>query len=821
MAPAASVWKYRVAPDCLLPFPQDSNEELERKYQEWRNQQRPVMAVHMVSGKYTYEIDFHGMQQTNTSCPERRKTRELVREEDPWMEVVRQKEKEIARLSAAYQEMSLQLNSKIQRLEQHLRQTEMKRQTLENKVAEQETDMQSHAQERHVLQRNIAELLQREPQWAIQKQRMEQRWQQERDTARSQVSRLEAKELQMQQSLREAQENADLANGQVDALKEKVNDLQRVAGHEGPVWQYHNHLDEWQPYASRDNAKIISLYKRWCDVGKPNDVYPVSDRYVINFTEHWQQSLISNKQRKVRQVCCDAEGPQAFGASSASMQGTAGGSGTPRMPQASARNRSKSTQKGGGSKSAVQQIKSLEDEVASLRSALDASRGGCDDLREEIAKMDSGEVVRQKDDKIRQLVRKVDQLESRHPQDEHHEQIERLRIREEEANSRCAAVVEEARQAQADLLASNQEAEKAKNAQAVKDAKNDSMKEKIDDLSKARLILEKDKDFAQKQLSQEVQSRESLMRLWLTESLRAEEQVKLLSNMEGRDESTLRETGMGLIDSASKDLLVASASMRATSLQLSDWMLQAFGGLTNADVLGDGPCHLQSPNADYRFIEHLFQRSLVKHRLNYHSDEWCECPQLCITRITQLAVRPKSLRTYKAEQNRIRKRPLPEMPFDMAGSVRALDPSNANEIFLWHGGPWDAVDQICKEGFDWKYRGANQGCMFGQGIYFAPNASKCDQYSLQSEGGTKCMLLARVMLGSSVPRWRKCTDVKALGKDHDSIHAASKHDDEEDVHLVDHPEVCIFSKVTALPMYKVEYYHKDGCRCHLCRREEA
>ena len=87
----------------------------------------------------------------------------------------------------------------------------------------------------------------------------------------------------------------------------------------------------------------------------------------------------------------------------------------------------------------------------------------------------------------------------------------------------------------------------------------------------------------------------------------------------------MRVTGKGLIDHASKEIIVASVSLRASSLQLSSWMVQAFEALIDTDTLGNNSYKLQTQSADYRLIKHLFHCSLVEHHLTYHIEEWCDC----------------------------------------------------------------------------------------------------------------------------------------------------------------------------------------------------
>ena len=150
---------------------------------------------------------------------------------------------------------------------------------------------------------------------------------------------------------------------------------------------------------------------------------------------------------------------------------------------------------------------------------------------------------------------------------------------------------------------------------------------------------------------------------------------------------------------------------------------------------------------------------------------------------------------------------------------------DSEEVLLFHGAPWKAVDGICESGFDLQYRGTNKGgTMFGRGMYFAPCASKCDLYADDNERGERCIFLARVLLRASLPRWRRCggvrrskmhpliTNIAGQEWEFDSVCAVPR----EFGGAVDHPEVCVFHNSAALPCVKIIYKHMSSCHCHHC-----
>jgi hypothetical protein len=77
-------------------------------------------------------------------------------------------------------------------------------------------------------------------------------------------------------------------------------------------------------------------------------------------------------------------------------------------------------------------------------------------------------------------------------------------------------------------------------------------------------------------------------------------------------------------------------------------------------------------------------------------------------------------------------------------SVFSLDDS-VNEMYLWHGTKPTIKDIIPMTGFD--ERVASQG-LFGNGIYFAENFSKSDEYVTPDTNGVCYMFLTRVCMGN-------------------------------------------------------------------------
>ncbi|KAL9987959.1 hypothetical protein ACROYT_G002346 [Oculina patagonica] len=80
---------------------------------------------------------------------------------------------------------------------------------------------------------------------------------------------------------------------------------------------------------------------------------------------------------------------------------------------------------------------------------------------------------------------------------------------------------------------------------------------------------------------------------------------------------------------------------------------------------------------------------------------------------------------------------------------KKLKASNNDEIekLLFHGTTPDVIDAICKQNFDHRMRGKN-GTGYGEGSYFAVNASYSNKYSSSQSGEkTRFMFLASVLTG--------------------------------------------------------------------------
>ena len=69
-----------------------------------------------------------------------------------------------------------------------------------------------------------------------------------------------------------------------------------------------------------------------------------------------------------------------------------------------------------------------------------------------------------------------------------------------------------------------------------------------------------------------------------------------------------------------------------------------------------------------------------------------------------------------------------------------------NEKRLFHGTSPETVEAICKQNFDWRLHGKN-ATVYGEGSYFALNASYSDAYAKEDVNSCRFMFVAKVLVG--------------------------------------------------------------------------
>ncbi|CAE7253725.1 Tnks, partial [Symbiodinium microadriaticum] len=229
----------------------------------------------------------------------------------------------------------------------------------------------------------------------------------------------------------------------------------------------------------------------------------------------------------------------------------------------------------------------------------------------------------------------------------------------------------------------------------------------------------------------------------------------------------------------------------------------------------------------HRALSRLFLASMTRHRESTGSDNFCDPPQVEITRICE-SINPSSLDQYRhARKFLAQKRP------DGSTSLQGISAFkckvedghvNLNEHVLFHGCPFGAVKSILENGLDPQRGGEATGQMFGAGAYFAENASKSDFYTTCSECSSckdckhaeaeRCILVARVLLGETkVVTTENCSSWKRAPEGYDSVTAQKKSNGGR----VDHTEFVVYKEQMALVRWLIFYRHKSDCQCHSCK----
>ncbi|XP_033113644.1 protein mono-ADP-ribosyltransferase PARP12-like isoform X2 [Anneissia japonica] len=82
----------------------------------------------------------------------------------------------------------------------------------------------------------------------------------------------------------------------------------------------------------------------------------------------------------------------------------------------------------------------------------------------------------------------------------------------------------------------------------------------------------------------------------------------------------------------------------------------------------------------------------------------------------------------------------------MKKKTKTVDVS-VNEKRLWHGTREYHVNAICQQNFDFRCSGSSSGTAYGQGSYFARDASYSTGYAIAASSGRRFMFLAKVLVG--------------------------------------------------------------------------
>ncbi|XP_072000959.1 zinc finger CCCH-type antiviral protein 1-like isoform X2 [Engystomops pustulosus] len=130
---------------------------------------------------------------------------------------------------------------------------------------------------------------------------------------------------------------------------------------------------------------------------------------------------------------------------------------------------------------------------------------------------------------------------------------------------------------------------------------------------------------------------------------------------------------------------------------------------------------------------------------------------------------------------------------------------DVKEIRLFHGTDKMHVDAICNHNFDWRICGTH-GTVYGQGSYFARDASYSHDYSTPTSGGSRMMFVARVLVGDYVkgnPQMKRPPTRLFSSRFYDSCV-----DDATDPSIY-----VVFEKLQIYPEYLLEYEEQKQKSC--------
>ena len=231
----------------------------------------------------------------------------------------------------------------------------------------------------------------------------------------------------------------------------------------------------------------------------------------------------------------------------------------------------------------------------------------------------------------------------------------------------------------------------------------------------------------------------------------------------------------------------------------------------------------------------MFHGSMVRHRLNYGSNQWCEKAKVVVTRVCEVHNAKKqqayeNARGFASDQCAFRCTPIQGV-----SALKCEVPcagKDLNEYLLYHGTSFQRSQAIIRLGLDAQRGGDMTGAMFGKGTYFAQNASKSDLYTTcdccltdsfrdcRHAQGERCVLVARVLLGEThvekaptadTRQWIRALD-KPDGTPHDSVTGECK----ADGGAVDHKEFVIFKDDRMHVQFQIFYRHDVSCTCNNC-----
>ena len=131
--------------------------------------------------------------------------------------------------------------------------------------------------------------------------------------------------------------------------------------------------------------------------------------------------------------------------------------------------------------------------------------------------------------------------------------------------------------------------------------------------------------------------------------------------------------------------------------------------------------------------------------------------------------------------------------------------SDCNELYLFHGTKPEVVPLITQQGFETRLP-PDAGRMLGDGVYFAENASKSDQYAVPTLGRSRdrsfYLFVARVCLGAA---YTTDTAKKHLKRPPEAFPGGALFDSVLYAKRGKHREFVVYDRAACYPEFLIEY----------------
>eukprot|EP00811_Abedinium_folium_P020300 NODE_2927_length_2120_cov_3.662318.p1 GENE.NODE_2927_length_2120_cov_3.662318~~NODE_2927_length_2120_cov_3.662318.p1 ORF type:complete len:552 (-),score=103.19 NODE_2927_length_2120_cov_3.662318:353-2008(-) len=305
-----------------------------------------------------------------------------------------------------------------------------------------------------------------------------------------------------------------------------------------------------------------------------------------------------------------------------------------------------------------------------------------------------------------------------------------------------------------------------------------------------------------------------------------EEKQRLAQRLEDQGQRKAAEAQHNRTEIARLEMACASTedNYRTKFARLEKECASTEDNLYSLEALWRDPCTYKPPVLCSESFGHVERAELLLRKLS-HLDKLFQGKQSRCFPFTQARIlhmrsvhNPALWKKYLARKDEMRSEhqrcgiKLKPLPAPASGLVALLDrgvclDTDINEEILVHGCLGKVADAIVREGFDLRRSGTGAGALYGEGIYFASEPCKANQYTKQE--GLRSMIIARVAVGDPsfpkhgckgrLPNLRDITDDRK-GR-YDSHVIIPSNSERGQAHL----EYVIFNSDQVYPEFVVEY----------------